>query len=93
MSTPTPDHGEFMLRTSLNDDLKMIRQATEKARVNTEKPGHYWQRAVVNAKTPEGTIELVKLYHVDLNANVVEITETVQREERARRTRSLDDMG
>lgn len=94
MTTPTsPDHGEFMMKASLNDDLKVIRGATEMARKNPTKPGHYWQRAVVKGTGPDGPVELIRMYHVDLNAGVVEITETVAGTETARRTRKLDDLG
>ena len=94
MTTPhPPDHGEFALRMSLNDDLKMIRQATAAAKQNTTKPGQYWQRLVAKGEGPEGPIEVIKVYHVDLKAGTVVITETVQGEETARRTRALDDLG
>ncbi|MBI2920131.1 MAG: hypothetical protein HYY18_03480 [Planctomycetes bacterium] len=88
-----PDYGEFTLKTSLNDDLKMIRKATEMAHKNPTKPGHYWQRALVKAETPQGPIELIKMYHVDLKAGLVEITETIAGKETARRTRTLDELG
>ncbi|KAF0244567.1 MAG: hypothetical protein FD180_2385 [Planctomycetota bacterium] len=90
---PQPDHGDFFVKTTLNDDLKAIRQATEMAKKNISKPGHYWLRAVVKGDGPEGKFEAVKMYHVDLNAGIVEITETMKGEERARRTRNLDDLG
>ena len=92
-SSHQPDHGDFFVKTTLNDDLKAIRQATEMAKKNPTKPGHYWLRAVVKGEAPEGKIEVIKTYHVDLNAGIVEITETSGGEERARRTRRLDDLG
>lgn len=88
-----PDHGDFFVKTSLNDDLKAIRQATEMAKKNATKPGHYWLRAVVKGDGPDGPFEVIKMYHVDLGAGIVEITETMGGEERARRTRRLDDLG
>lgn len=94
MSDPLPpNHGEFIVKTSLNDDLKAIRQATQMAKENPTKPGHYWMRAVVKAETPQGKIEIIRMYHVDLNAGIVEITETFKGAETARRTRKLDDLG
>jgi hypothetical protein len=90
---PTPDHGEFQLRMSLNDDLKIIRSSTEMAKKNPSKPGHYWQRMVAKGTVEGETVEIVKQYHIDLHAGVVEITETLQGEETARRTMSLDDLG
>jgi hypothetical protein len=48
---------------------------------------------VVKAETPEGPIEIIQMYHVDLNAGIVEITETFKGAETARRTRNLDDLG
>jgi hypothetical protein len=92
MPNPTPDHGDFFVKTTLNDDLKAIRQATEMAKQNPSKPGHYWLRAVVKGEGPEGKFEVIKMYHVDLNAGIVEITETMEGEERARRTRKLEDL-
>lgn len=91
--TLPPDHGEFTVKASLNEDLKAIRQATEMAKKNPTKPGHYWLRAVVKAETPQGKIEIIRMYHVDLNAGIVEITETFKGAETARRTRNLDDLG
>ena len=94
MSEPlAPDHGEFTVKASLNEDLKAIRQATEMAKKNTTKPGHYWLRAVVQGDTPRGKIEIIRMYHVDLNAGIVEISETFKGAETARRTRKLDDLG
>ena len=63
------------------------------ARMNTSKPGHYWMRALIKAETPKGPLKIIRMYHVDLKAGIVEISETFQGEETARRTRKLDDLG
>ena len=93
MSENLPDHGEFTLKASLNDDLKLIRRAEEMAKKNPVLPGQYGLRVVLKADTPQGKLEIIRLYHVDLNAGIVTITETIKGAEMARRTRKLEDLG
>jgi len=92
-SSHLPDHGEFAVRTSRNDELKIVRESMAQARANKAKPGHHWQRLVAKITGGEGPAELVKTYHVDLNAGTVEITETQDGKETARRTCGVDDFG
>ncbi len=87
MSTHKKDHGEFTLKTSANDDFKLLRSSVPKAKVNPKHPGHHWTRLV--GKDDAGTFEIIKLYHVDLNLEVAEITETRDGKETARRTLPL----
>ncbi len=89
----TPDHGEFKVQTSRNDELKIVRESYEKAKVNPVKPGHHWMRFVAKETRPDRTIETIKMYHVDLAADVLEITETVDGAETARRTIPLGNFG
>lgn len=93
MNEPQADYGEFRLVTPRNDDLKFVRGSVEKAKVNPVRPGHHYMRIV--AKVPgEGTTdEVIKLYHVDLEADAVVITETFNGVETARRTVPLGNFG
>lgn len=91
MAPAQKDYGEFALKTSRNDDFKLLRAGIEMARANPTKPGHHWHRIV--AKDQGGPLEIIKLYHVDLHAGVAEITETRNGEETARRTIGLADLG
>lgn len=87
------DYGAFAIQTSLNDDLKVIRSSIELARVNPSKPGHHWHRIVARVTNQVPQLEIIKMFHVDCNAGVVEITETHDGKETARRTLPLDAMG
>ena len=87
------DYGAFAIQTSLNDDLKLIRSSIELARVNPSKPGHHWHRIVVRVTNQVPQQELIKMFHVDCDAGVVEIAETHDGKETARRTLPLDAMG
>ena len=87
------DHGEFSVTMSRNDELKVVRSSMAQARANKTKPGHHWQRFVGKVTGGVGPSEIIKLYHVDLNAGVVEITETQDGKETARRTVAVDNFG
>lgn len=93
MDRHATDYGEFTIRSSLNDDLKVLRASIAEAKRNPTKPGHHWLRYVVKQKSGTQEIETIKLFHVDLNATVAEITETTDGKETARRTLSLDELG
>lgn len=91
--TPMKDHGDFRIQTPRNDDMKIVRESIQKAKINPTKPGHHWQRIVFKQDTAEGPIEIIKMYHVDRKRGVVEITETVNGVEEARRTMTVAEFG
>jgi len=93
MAPEPADHGEFILETSWNDDLKLLRQGIEYARTNAAKPGHHWHRIVAKQTLEDTSVEIIKMYHVDLNLGMAVITETRNGEETAKRTVRVSDLG
>lgn len=87
------DFGAFRIQTNRNDDLKLLRDGIVRARQNVAKPGHHWQRILVRQDSSGFPEELIKLYHIDLDAGIAEITETVNGRETARRTMDIDSLG
>ena len=83
------DHGTFLIESG--DDSSHIRNGIGHARENPSKPGHYWFRIVAKGMQQDGRpVEGIKTFHIDLDAHVIEVFETWNGEETARRTRDLD---
>lgn len=85
------DHGTFGLRVP--QESVLLVQLAEAAQNNPQQPGHAWAR-VPGTRTIEGhTEEGVKIYHLDLTANRLTMTEEWAGQETARKTFALEAKG
>lgn len=86
------DRGTFTMETP--DEEAILQQLIERAAANTVKPGHAWSRIL--AKVDEKGKPLrqgILLFHLDAHKRVLEVTETWDGKETARRSRPLDQGG
>ncbi|MFZ5480645.1 MAG: hypothetical protein ACOZNI_28035 [Myxococcota bacterium] len=86
------DRGQFTITTP--DEGAVLQELIERAAVNTVKPGHAWSR--IEAKVDEKGKPLrigYLTFHLDAHKRVLEVVETWDGKETARRTRSLDEGG
>jgi hypothetical protein len=84
---PNGGWGEFRIHGSAEADL--IQRSFRLAEVNPTKPGHHWFRVVVEVKDDQETRRGIKLFHIDLNAMRLEVTETWNGVETARAAMEL----
>jgi len=87
-AAPVADHGTFTIQIPIERELALLRDAWRLALANQRQPGHHWHRLV--ARGPDAVPVVSKLYHVDRNAGLVEITENRDGRETARRTFRLE---
>ena len=76
--------GEFLIQTP--DEDVLVRLGIEKAGSNPQNPGHFYSKIVANVDHGGGKREVgEKVYHTDLARGVVEIVETWNGKETARK--------
>jgi hypothetical protein len=89
-----PAFGEFLIKCSRNDELKLLRNSIELAKKNPVKPGQHFQRLVAKETQPNGhVIERIKLYCVNLTTGEIVITESASGRLYARSVVSVDAVG
>jgi hypothetical protein len=89
--TERKDHGAFTIQSP--QESVMLVQLVERAQKNPEKPGQAWGRVQASRTRNGRTEQGFKVYHVDLNANRLTITEEWDKVESARKTVPLDAPG
>ncbi len=82
------DHGRFIIQTP--HEAALIQSLIERAAANEEKPGHAWVRVVADATDAKGAKSTgILQYHLDANLSIVEVVETWNGVETARRTQPM----